>query len=163
MRQGEDLSNWDSKMVWSNFHSCSISSTKWDIGGILVGNKDKKFNFSEMDNLFFHADPLPRSDDFDYDKDLPFGIYLLGHDDCADHQISIKKNKNGKFNIEWKGRIALAYSGEFEFNHEFYASIEDVVFEEVFYPKEMSKEEARKCLEKFSRNCQELKLTSDND
>ena len=156
----EDLPNWDAKIVWSNYHSCSISSTKWDMGGILVGTAEKKFNFGEMDDLFFHADKLPRPEDWDYEVDLAFGIYLLGHDDCADHQISIKKNEEGKFDIEWKGKIALTYSGDNEFKHEFYASIENVFFEEIYYPKAMSEDEAIESLNKYSENFQGLKLIS---
>jgi len=154
----EDLPNWDAKIVWGNYHACSLSSTKWDIGGFLVGTEQKKFDFGKMDNLFFHLDKLPRPEDFDYDEDLPFSIYLLGHDDCADHQISFSKNSSNKFDIEWKGKIALAYSGDYDFNHEFYAFIENILLEEIYYPEAMSEEEAIESLKKYSENFEGLKL-----
>ena len=59
-----------------------------------------------------------------------FHIYLLGHDSCADHEITfVKKHSIDTFDLEWKGKIALTYAGDDEFKYEFSAFIEKVTFE----------------------------------
>jgi hypothetical protein len=54
---------------------------------------------------------------------------LLGHDRCADHIISFTKNSDESFEIDWKGRIALAYAGEEDYAYSFEAHISNVKFE----------------------------------
>lgn len=110
----EPESDWKAKGAWGNFHSCIISSDYWHFGGFYAGKTEDQIDFSNFPT--FHVDPLPRADDFDIEEDRPFAIYLLGHDDCADHKISFKKNDNGNYDIDWSGKIALAYIGDMNLN-----------------------------------------------
>ena len=71
----------------------------------------------------FQVDPIE-----DYDWDYPaFTIYLLGHDAVAGHDIRMTpSDTQGLYDIDWRGRIALAYVGEDQFNYSFRARIEAV-------------------------------------
>ena len=80
----DDISDWLSKTVWNNYHSCTLASKERYQEGIVVATPDQKFDFRQLDGLTLTADPLPLADDWNPD-DLAFGIYLLGHDTCADH------------------------------------------------------------------------------
>ena len=53
---------------------------------------------------------------------LAFGIYLLGHDWCAEHEICFSQpDEKQRVDIHWKGKIALIYSGDSEFKYTFEA------------------------------------------
>ena len=84
----EDLPDWLSKIVWGNYHNCTLASKERYQEGIIVATPDQKFDFRQLGLLTLTADPLPLAEDWDPD-DLAFGIYLLGHDTCADHNIRI--------------------------------------------------------------------------
>ena len=133
--------DWKAKIVWSNYHKCTISSTEWDTGGFRLDTQNKKFSFSTLANQTFLIDTLPLKRNFDY-EDLAFKIYLLGHDSCAGHEISFTKQNNLAFHILWKGKIALTYSGEEEFNYEFIALIDSAEFDGFYLPKGVTKEKA---------------------
>lgn len=124
----EPESDWKAKIVWENYQSCTMSSTKWHCGGILVGTSDDKFNFAQLQSKPIFADKLPLIPNWDYEN-LSFHIYLLGHDSCADHEITfLKKPVGNVFDIQWKGKIAQTYIGSDEFKREFIARVEDVEF-----------------------------------
>ncbi|WP_129055767.1 MULTISPECIES: hypothetical protein [unclassified Chryseobacterium] len=94
-KEDETLSDWDSKIVWGNYHACTLSSNYWgEQRGIRISKPGEKLNFDAVvqNNLF--SNDLPTEHHFD-DDDLAFNIYLLGHDSCADHQISFQKQKMG--------------------------------------------------------------------
>jgi hypothetical protein len=123
--EDEDESDWDAKVVWGNYHRCTLSSTKWGDGGQLIGSVDAPFTFGSLTDVSFSSDPEP----VDFDKEPNFGIYLLGHDRAAAHDIRIFGDViNGVFDIDWSGRIALYYAGEEDFNHRFDAKIRGVRF-----------------------------------
>jgi len=123
----EDYTDWNSPSVWGNYHSCTISSTEWHDGGFPVCPVDE-FDVDALDGYMAEVDPLPidlTADDFDWD-DLAFQTYLLGHDSVGSHNIKFSKNSAGSFDIEWTGRIALAYAGEYDYDYSFHTKIEGV-------------------------------------
>ncbi|NML22083.1 hypothetical protein HHL16_14465 [Pseudoflavitalea sp. G-6-1-2] len=143
--EDEVLSDWESKIVWNNYHACTIASKEKGQPGILVAQRGSKFSFSEFQSQTFTADPLPVMEDFELD-DLAFGIYLLGHDASADHYIAIERQENNLFSIHWTGKIALFYAGEDSFDHAFETQITDVAFDGIHYPQSFSHEEAMRLL-----------------
>jgi hypothetical protein len=92
----ESHTDWDSKIVWGNYHSCTMSSTYWGSNGILIDANAPKLNFTNWPATRLIADTLPPDllmpADLEWD-DLALNIYLLGHDACANHQIDIIKIK----------------------------------------------------------------------
>lgn len=149
----EDLSDWDSKIVWNNYHTCTLSSIYWgEQKGIRIDKPGEKLDFDSAIKNDLLSNDLPSENDFD-DEDLAFNIYLLGHDSCAGHIIKLSKIDNSnQYNIEWTGKIALTYSGDNEFSHEFSASVYNVEFEGFHYPKNWSIEEATEVFKsKFNR------------
>ena len=146
----EPESDWKAKTVWRNYHNCILSSTYWQDGGILMGTADKKLDFNALDGLAIVGDPLPRDENGDPDEYPPFGIYLLGHDDAADHRISFKKNDLGSFDLLWTGKIALTYAGDFQFKYEFRTEIKQVELQDLEAPESLSEDEVEDSLRKFS-------------
>lgn len=144
----EPESDWKSNTVWENYHACTLSSNNWHDGGFLGAIANNKFDFSKNALNKFHVDQLPRPSDFDFD-DSPFSIYLLGHDDCADHKIELL-NKGDHFDIKWNGRIALAYIGEYDFEHQFKANINNIPIPEIRCTDELSLEEIKKELREYA-------------
>jgi hypothetical protein len=134
-------SDWEAKSVWANYHSCTISSTKWQSQGIEIDTTKGKFDFDGLPQNELSVDTLPLENDFDFD-DLSFQIYLLGHDSCANHRIKFSQNNTNSFDIEWSGKIALTYGGEEEFKHDFSAFIHGVTFDGFYLPKNLGVEKA---------------------
>jgi hypothetical protein len=140
--EDEDVSDWDSKGVWGNYHTCTLSSTYWgEERGIRINNPDEKLDFDAVVKNALFSNDLPSEQDFD-DDDLAFNIYLLGHDSCADHEIRFLKTDNNQYDITWTGKIALTYAGDVEFSHDFKAEIFSAEFEGFHYPKTWSVEKA---------------------
>ncbi len=110
-------SDWESPMAWDNYCCCSIN------GGFSLCSLDTN-PISALTKGPHFVDTL-QDTDWDID-DLVFEPYILGHDAMAFHEILIERNPGGKFDITWNGKIALVYSGENEFNHEFKAVIPNV-------------------------------------
>ncbi len=141
----QDKDSWYSKVVWGNYHNCTMSSTYWGNSGILIETTKPKLNFANRPNTRLVADTLPPDmvmpADLEWD-DLALNIYLLGHDACANHQIDIVQN-GALFNIAWTGKIALAYMGEDAFKYDFSTNIEDVTFDGFDCPLQFSQAQAR--------------------
>ena len=117
-------SDWEAPGVWNNFHACTMSSTYWpmEATGFLAKGRDELINGSEFEQSFV----VDAIDSFDWNAPA-FRIYLLGHDAVADHKIQIRKsNAPGLYDINWSGKIALAYIGEEQFKYRFSAAIRDV-------------------------------------
>ncbi len=151
-------SDWKAKVAWGNFHSCRISSSYWHDGGFLGASESKKFDFSSSEEKAFHLDKLPRPDDFDYDNDMVFGIYLLGHDDCANHKINFKKQIGKNFTINWNGEIALAYMGDYEFKYKFHTEIKEVKMDGIICPANLSDDQISSYLSKYSIGFEDIKI-----
>ena len=148
----DENSDWEAKIVWENYSSCTISSTKWQSRGILIDTTKGKFDFNSLSKKVFEVDILPLKKNLDFD-DLSFQIYLLGHDSCAGHKIKFSRASNEKIDIEWSGKIALTYSGEEKFKHDFTAFIQDVSFDGFYLAKNLKIEQAQ---EIFNRKLKDI-------
>lgn len=116
--EDEDQMDWEAKIVWYNYHACILSSTYWgyDANGVLVTDNDM-VSLEKLASKEFQADPLPIED---WDEMLAFNVYLLGHDTVADHSIRFgKRTAPFTYSIDWKGKVALTYSGDDEFDYTF--------------------------------------------
>jgi hypothetical protein len=121
----EHESDWESPVLWANFHSCTISATKWHDGGWAFCPVEQ-WSLERLNNHEASVDPLPDSAETDFD-DLAFHVYLLGHDAVAGHKIRFaRRGDSNRFDIEWIGKIALAYAGDYEYRYDFRAQIYDV-------------------------------------
>jgi hypothetical protein len=116
----EHDSEWEAPNVWGNYHRCILAS-----GGIPVCSV-AEFSTNLLDGYEAVVDPLPEAAGMAFNE-LAFQIYLLGHDSVADHRIRfVRRGGSDRFDIEWTGRIALTYAGDYEFRHDFKARIIDV-------------------------------------
>ncbi len=126
-------SDWGSPLVWRNYHACTMSCTYWHHGGFPVCPVEQ-FSPEFLDGYEAVVDPLPESADTDFD-DLAFHIYLLGHDAVAGHRIRFRRRANSdRFDIEWTGKIANAYVGDYDYKRDFRAQIFDVLFPSLSLP-----------------------------
>ena len=121
--------DWTSPVVWNNYRACTISSIKWDQQGFRVADSIEALEKLHLDGKTFRVDSNPAAVAKMEDDEFAFGIYLLGHDSCADHTITFHKNPNESFDIDWTGKIALSYSGQNEFDYEFEAHILNAIFD----------------------------------
>jgi len=139
----EDVPNWESKGVWNNYGSCTISSDCWWDGGFQPADPGVAFDFATLADRLFHVDPLP----IDEEVDRAFGIYLQGHDTTADHRILFRRpTAGGPWSIHWRGKIELSYLGGVGFEHEFRTLIEGAEFEGIVMPQGMAGDQARRLL-----------------
>lgn len=134
LSDNEDLegkSDWQCKTAWNNFHACRISESQThSAGGILVSDGQTPFVFGEA-QYQLQADPLPVDWERFFESNA-FGIYLLGHDAVADHQIHLQRtSEDGVYRLDWSGRIALAYVGESDFRYTFHAHQQGVKFDSI--------------------------------
>ncbi len=106
-------SDWGSKIVWNNYHSCSIGGQFYEC------LPDNPFRHSDLSGKRFRIDPLPAASQQLLDDQLTFSIYLLGHDAVADHCLEFGPWDGRCFPAKWSGRIALAYAGETDFCYGF--------------------------------------------
>lgn len=122
-------SDWEAPIVWNNYHSCTLSSNYWHNGGFKVCTKEE-YTPEFLNGLEVEVDSHPKlPENLD---DLAFHIYLLGHDAVAQHRIKFERiGDSMRFKIIWSGKIALAYSGDYEFKHDFYALISNAVYPEL--------------------------------
>ncbi|MBK1832378.1 hypothetical protein JIN77_16690 [Verrucomicrobiaceae bacterium R5-34] len=126
----EHDSDWEAPIVWGNYHSCTISSSKWHNGGFPVCSVEE-YSLDYLDGHVAIVDPLPISSDADLDE-LAFHTYLLGHDSVAGHSIRfVRRSGSDRFDIIWDGKIALVYAGDYDYRYNFNARISDVVAPDV--------------------------------
>ena len=125
----EDLeypSDWAAPIVWGNYHSCTLSSNYWHEGGFKLCKKSE-YTPEFLDGLELSVDDSP--EDLDDFEELSFHIYLLGHDAVAKHKIRFERlNDTMQFKVVWTGKIAQAYVGDYEFNHDFSATVSATEF-----------------------------------
>lgn len=119
-------SDWAAPIVWSNYHSCILSSSYWGDSGFKVC-AIADYTPAYLDGLELRVNPDPKAiNDWD---DLAFGIYLLGHDAVAKHKIRFERiNASTRFRIIWTGSIAQAYIGDYEFKYGFSTVLSSVEF-----------------------------------
>lgn len=133
--------DWKAKIVWTNYGGVSLSSTKWGHAGIWVGSAKKPLAWRKLDGSTIRADratdTLPHED-----ESAALGIYLLGHDGVADH--ALRFTRTGKtWSIDWKAKIALAYTGNLELEHRMKLELRGIAFDGFAIPKGMSPKAAR--------------------
>jgi hypothetical protein len=128
-RDGAGETDWSSKIVWNNYGSCRLGpSQSSQVSGIRVSDGSTPFVF-DLEEYRFSVDPLPIDWDHFHDT-VGFGVYLLGHDTVADHDIHLhSRQSDGSYTLDWTGRIALTYAGHTEFEHTFKAHVTGVRFE----------------------------------
>ena len=138
--------------MWCNYHSCSISSTKWagNGTGFLAGTKIAPLDFAKLGKKTFSFDDNPE----DLSPPRPFGIYLTGHDSVCGHHIRFKPEKSKTtFAIEWNGKVALSYGGSDEFKYSFKASLSNVRFDGIQLPHGTSSFDALALAETVPARC----------
>jgi len=139
--------DWKSKEVWSNYRSCTLSSTQWGHAGLLVGTESAPFDPSSLFDQTFEADPLPVNLD-EWEK-LGFGLYLTGHDSAAAHSIRFRKSAEPQsVELDWTGKIALTYIGSTDFRYSFRAKIGPVRFKGITLPPGLDRAKADELLAK---------------
>lgn len=142
----ESQGDWQAKIVWNNYHRCTLSSNYWDGTGFQVASRAQSLDFKTLSGQEFCVDPLP----IEFDQPRPFDIYLLGHDSAADHRIRFTQRSTPNcFSVDWRGRIALSYSGDYEFRYEFAAHVESTEFEGIELPKGTREQDAQSLLAPF--------------
>ena len=104
----EGDSDWTSVGVWANFHACTMSSTAWGHEGLRI---DAPIDLDSMTGRRFTGG-----------RDA-LGIYLLGHDACADHDVRVEGELARNLMLVWRGRIALAYIGQHELEYAFHGTM----------------------------------------
>ena len=115
----EYQSDWEAPIVWNNYHACTLSTNFWHEGGFPTG-LGSLAALASMDRLELVVDSPPPDDS----EDNAFHVYLLGHDAAAEHRIRFSRIPGtDRFNIDWTGRLALAYVGDHEYKHSFTASL----------------------------------------
>lgn len=153
--QSEDPDGWDSRLVWNNYRHCTLSSTLWGHQGFLAATRDQPLDFATLAERPFNVDPLPPPDDSD---DRAFGIYLLGHDGVAEHQIQFTPSGlGGHYGLNWRGKIAQEYIGSEMFDHTFHAGYDGLRFSGIQFPANTMESNARSLLTSFVLNIGALK------
>lgn len=159
--EDEDISDWQAKIVWNNYHSCTLSSEEWDFKGFRVGSDESPFDLAHLDGAVYEVDHLNEEEQEELDIErTAFDIYLLGHDATAFHTIRFKKAEGQTYDIDWKGKVALFYVGDTEFCHDFHATINSVAFRGISVPEELTDEEAFVLLKRFVKEPESYHLST---
>ena len=107
-----------------------------------MGSPSAKFEWNDWQRREIHLDPadesLPENQDY---SERAFHIYLLGHDAVADHHISFEALQ-GNWTISWKGKIALAYTGNYELKYHFATLLDKISFGGFNVPSQLNDEQA---------------------
>ena len=149
-------SDYEAPIVWSNYHACTLSSSAWPHPrGWLVGTPQSPLSFLALDGRINIVDDL-EAPQFDIEEleDRAFHIYLLGHDDVAHHRIKLTRNGD-TWNLEWRGRIALAYTGHYDFDYTFHMDASGLAFDGFKVGADLDENRARS---HFAECCREAAL-----
>jgi hypothetical protein len=167
-----DPRGWTSRIVWANYHSCKLSSTKWGHSGFLVGTEQEPLTMAGLASQEFLVDSVPEHPDAagtnepDYDEyDHAFGIYVLGHDSVAGHRIRFPRQHSiNAFSLDWRGRIALTYTNlDAPFEHGFHATVDCVRFERIDIAASLDHADVRALLSRVLIEADEFVLTEVDD
>ncbi len=153
----DEEDDWRAPGVWGNYHSCTISSTEWKeegTTGLAAGSPEAPLVWGAISETELVADEAEQGAMFEFDPPA-FWTYLTGHDAVADHHVRFLKSSQGAFDLEWRGRIALAYAGDNELKHTFRAVVPGVRFQGFAAPKGMSVKKAGKL---FATSCRDAEL-----
>lgn len=158
-REYDSTRDWKAKIVWGNYHKCTLSSTYWgDNSGIRLDGEEK-LHLEGLQGLTLRANTLPpnydpedveEDDDGDeYGMEGPpaFHVYLLGHDSVADHAITFtEKFGFAEYAINWTGKIALSYFGEYDYRYDFKIQIARAKLQYIKVPEDCDETKARELL-----------------
>ncbi|WP_410982116.1 hypothetical protein [Bacillus cereus] len=159
----EGQSDWHAKIVWNNYHSCTLSSEEWNYKGFRVGSDKEPFDLEMLDGKEYIIDFLSKDEQEDLDLDkTAFDVYLLGHDASAFHMIKFTRLKKQDYQIEWKGKLALAYVGDHEFKYDFHTIISSASFRGISIPDEITDHRAYELLSRFVSNPVLFELQNEN-
>lgn len=138
---------WAHPIVWNNYHACSIRA---DGTGFVAGTAREPLELGSLGGRTFLVDTKPKSHD-----DASFGIYLLGHDSIAKHEITF--GGSGPFSIDWRAKICRSYVGERRYEHSMHARIDAASLAYVRVPAwEGDEVRARAALERVMRGTEHL-------
>lgn len=147
-----DVEDWASKTVWNNYHACSID------GALLESDGSSLISLDSLARSIIQIDQLPEALNRANEDELTFNIYLLGHDDVADHTIELGALENNSYPIKWSGKVALSYSGDYEFKYGFTLSGLLNRLERIWYPDEWSDAKAIETLAKMLKEHEKFKI-----
>lgn len=155
--EDEPDDNWKSRGVWGNFHSCTLSSTMWgaeraatgeSAGGFLVAKPGEPIDLEKLEGKTFAVDPVEGNtlgSDVDVNA-LKFGIYLLGHDSVCDHKITFVKHHGPRtYDVHWRARIALTYTGNNNLDHSLEATLPRLRLDASSCRTWMARRQSRSC------------------
>jgi hypothetical protein len=129
-----DEDDWTSRDSWLNYGAAWIgASASSATPGFLVSDGRTPFDFHKAEHRF-RVDPLPLSlPDFSrFFTVQAFGCYVRGHDAVADHDIRLhSRASNGRYVLDWTGRLANAYAGMESFDHVFRVQATNVALKEI--------------------------------
>jgi len=122
--------DWQLYGGWLNYHACHIQPNNY----VVLGDTETPFAMSKLSGLTLNLDdPPPRDKNWggiSFD-DLSFHCYVLGHDAVGHHNISFKLAQEGApnhYDVDWVGKVALAYMGDDEFKYDFKIKLRNVPF-----------------------------------
>jgi hypothetical protein len=117
----EDFSSdWEAPGVWTNYHRCTLSSTRWPgYAGFKVGPVSG-YGFRSLDCFEATVDDPPPEDQ----AANAFHIYLFSHGAVARHRIRFERVAGtDRFDITWRGHIALSFGGDPDYDRAFTATL----------------------------------------
>ena len=127
--EDEEEVSWSSRGQWEAHTRCRINGTD-----VVIGSEMEPFALSRFENwdVKFDEGMTELPEDMDI-EDLTFICYVLGHDAVADHALQFRATpgRANHFDIDWTGAVALAYSGEYEFEYRFRAELRGIPFEKI--------------------------------
>lgn len=159
-----EIDDWHAKIVWNNYHSCTLSSQEWDNKGFIVGSDEAPFDVKLLDGAEYKVDFLSEYEQENFDHEVTaFDVYLLGHDASAFHTIKFTKKEDCSYLIDWKGKLAQAYVGDHEFKYAFHTILSPVQFKGIIIPEQITDEEAYALLTRFVRQPELFELQNLNE
>ena len=122
--------DWQLYGAWLNYHACQIEPNNL----FVIGDDERPFEMDMLDGLTLNLDDPPPNEEhwggISFD-DLSFHCYVLGHDAVGHHKISFRLAQAGApyhYDIDWAGKVALAYMGDEEFRYDFKVRLRNVPF-----------------------------------
>lgn len=128
-KQRKTIDDWRAIGAWSNYHRCHIRTN----APYELGTEARPFSLNDLDGFHWRPDQVnnPESNTDIFFDEQAFHCYILGHDAVACHSIKIVRASGAAhnvFDIDWDGRVALAYVGDYAYRHTFKVQMRNVPF-----------------------------------